>query len=426
VRIAQERTPEGEAPRVRQTAYFVPRAHKVSALGRVLDIESPQLALVFCRTRLEVDELAQTLGGHGFRVEAIHGGMSQDQRERVMRNARGGQVDLLVATDVAARGIDIGHLSHVVNFGVPESPETYVHRVGRTGRAGREGVAITIAEPRERRLIRNIERMMRQHIAVENVPSLSDVHARKLDLTAVAVREALEAGEFGAFKSMAETLAGDFDPLDVAAAALQLAHRATSGDDGGTSANAVEIPDVRPERGPRDGAGGDARPPQDGALRGRAYRDARKAAESVDRGNPNRGPRGGDDTERGPRSPLRQSAGMVRLRVSVGRRAGVKPGDLVGAIANEAGVPPKAIGAIDLADHYSLVEVDASVAERVAAALSRTWVRGQKPEVTPFDPNAREAADAAPPSAAPTRPPYRGGRRPEKGGPPPRGKRPKR
>jgi ATP-dependent RNA helicase DeaD len=397
IRIAQERTPEGEAPRVRQTAYFVPRAHKVPALGRVLDVESPELALVFCRTRLEVDELAQTLGGHGFRVEAIHGGMSQEQRERVMKNARGGQVDLLVATDVAARGIDIGHLSHVVNFGVPESPETYVHRIGRTGRAGREGVAITIAEPRERRLIRNIERTTRQEIAVEAVPSLSDVHARKLDMTRSAAREALESGEFGAFRAMAESLAGEFDPLDVAAAALQLAHRATSGDEAAAGA-ADEIPDFSQfpdERGARPRERRE-RPPE---------RNEPRAPRSAGPRGADQRPAGPSAPERGPRQALRQSAGMVRLRVSVGRRAGLRPGDLVGAIANESGVEVRAIGAIDLADHYTLVEVDESLADRIAGALSRTWLRGQKPEVTRFDPAGGPGgpADAGG---------YRGGRRP--------------
>jgi ATP-dependent RNA helicase DeaD len=422
VRIAQERTPEGEAPRVRQTAYFVPRAHKVPALGRVLDVESPELALVFCRTRLEVDELAQTLGGHGFRVEAIHGGMSQEQRERVMRNARGGQVDLLVATDVAARGIDIGHLSHVVNFGVPESPETYVHRIGRTGRAGREGVAITIAEPRERRLIRNIERTTRTEIAIEAVPSLSDVHARKLDMTRSAAREALESGEFGAFRGMAESLAGEFDPLDVAAAALQLAHRATSGDDSAAGA-ADEIPDLsslsdergarpRERRGDGRGArpGGEARayapaPRGDDARRGDPARESSAPRDGGDarvRGDVTGRPARDDGPERGPRQPLRHSTGMVRLRVSVGRRAGLRPGDLVGAIANESGVDVRAIGAIDLADHYTLVEVDESLADRVAGALSRTWLRGQKPEVSRFESGGGEEPGSS----------YRGGRRP--------------
>jgi ATP-dependent RNA helicase DeaD len=421
VRIAQERTPEGETPRVRQTAYFVPRAHKVPALGRVLDVESPELALVFCRTRIEVDELAQTLGGHGFRVEAIHGGMSQEQRERVMKNARGGQVDLLVATDVAARGIDIGHLSHVVNFGVPESPETYVHRIGRTGRAGREGVAITIAEPRERRLIRNIERTTRTEIAIEAVPSLSDVHARKLDMTRSAVREALESGEFGAFRGMAESLAGEFDPLDVAAAALQLAHRASSGDDGAVAGD-VEITDLsslpdergarpRERRGGERGVrhGGEWRAPGPTARGDDSSREvSREGTLPRDGGDPHARAEGraravrGAGPERGPRQPLRHSTGMVRLRVSVGRRAGLRPGDLVGAIANESGVDARAIGAIDLADHYTLVEVDESLADRVAGALSRTWLRGQKPEVSRFESSGGEEPGSS----------YRGGRRP--------------
>lgn len=177
----------------------------------------------------------------------------------------------------------------------------------------------------------------------------------------------------------------------------------------------------RDERGERRAPStrADHPPPSDGPLRGRAHREARKAAEAGERGA---GPR--DDTESGPRQPLRRTAGMVRLRVSVGRRAGVRPGDLVGAIANESGVQVRSIGAIDLADHYSLVQVDESLAERVAAALSRTWLRGQKPEVTLFDPNAAVPMPAA---APPPRAPYRGGRRPEKGGRPAhRGKRPKR
>jgi multidrug resistance efflux pump len=351
---------------------------KVSALG----VEEQRVNVVI--DLVDPPERWQRLG-HGFRVEAIHGGMSQEQRERVMKNARGGQMDLLVATDVAARGIDIGHLSHVVNFGVPESPETYVHRIGRTGRAGREGVAITIAEPRERRLIRNIERVTRQPIAIEAVPSLSDVHARRLDLTRGAVREALEAGDYEAFRGMAESLAGEFEPLDVAAAALQLAHRAGGGDEQGASALAEEdIPDLSADTA-RERPARDARPER-GARPSRGPRSDAAPWTAPD-ARRERVPRGADDgAERGPRQSLRQSAGMVRLRVSVGRRAGLRPGDLVGAIANESGVNVRAIGAIDLADHYSLVEVDEAVAERVAAALSRAWLRGQRPEVVRFDP----------------------------------------
>ena len=157
VSIPAERAAEGTMPRVRQMAYIVARAHKIAALGRMLDVETPTLAFVFCRTRTEVDQLTETLNGRGYRSEALHGGMSQEQRDRVMRRVRGGATDLLIATDVAARGLDVEQVSHVVNYDVPSAPEAYVHRIGRTGRAGREGVAITLVEPREHRLLRNIE-----------------------------------------------------------------------------------------------------------------------------------------------------------------------------------------------------------------------------------------------------------------------------
>jgi len=381
VLIPRETTAPGDAPRVRQVGYVVPRAHRLAALGRILDVEAPRLALVFCRTRLEVDELAQTLAGRGFRVEALHGGMSQDQRERVMKQARNGLVDLLVATDVAARGIDIGHLSHVVNFGVPESSETYVHRIGRTGRAGREGVAITIAEPREQRLVRNIERQIRQVIALESVPTVNDVRARKLALTSSALRELLEAGELEQYRDVAESLAADFDPLDVAAAAVKLAHAANSGSD---AKDERDIP-----------AAGESRQYGEPA-----------AAES--RGA-ERGPRPRGAPPGGPRPARGNSAGMVRIRVGLGRRGGIRPGDLVGAIANEAGIDARGIGAIDIADSYSLVEVDETVAERVVGALSRARLKGQKVAVS------RDAGDdsgvesdvrgGAPPFR---RPPHRG------------------
>ena len=354
VLIPHETTCAGDTPRVRQVGYVVPRAQRLAALGRILDVESPRLALVFCRTRLEVDELAQTLVGRGFRVEALHGGMSQDQRERVMRNARGGMVDLLIATDVAARGIDIGHLSHVVNFGVPESSETYVHRIGRTGRAGREGVAITIAEPREQRLVRNIERQTGQVIALESVPTVNDVRARKLELTGAALREVLEAGGLEGFRGIVEALAEDFDPLDVAAAAVKLAQ-----DVGAVGAADVKI-GVAPAAESRD-YGASARGPASG--------HSGRRAGVADVGRAARGARG-------------NSAGMIRIRVGIGRRGGVRPGDLVGAIANESGIDARAIGAIDIADAYSLVEVDSMVADRVVSALSRAWLKGQRVQVT--------------------------------------------
>src|SRR5688500_11468014 len=138
--IAREAAPAGEAPKVRQSAYVVARAHKPVALGRVLDVESPEAAIVFCRTREEVDSLTETLNGRGYRAEPLHGGMNQEQRDRVMGRLRSGTADLLVATDVAARGLDVDQLTHVVNYNVPSAPESYVHRIGRVGRADRKSV----------------------------------------------------------------------------------------------------------------------------------------------------------------------------------------------------------------------------------------------------------------------------------------------
>src|SRR5258707_11712016 len=135
-------------PLIRQSAYMVAGAHKPAALGRVLDVEAPTAAIVFCRTREEVDQLTETLNGRGYRAEALHGGMSQEQRDRVMGRLRGGTAELLIATDVAARGLDVDHLTHVVNYNVPSASDSHVHRIGRIGRAGPEGVAITLAEPR--------------------------------------------------------------------------------------------------------------------------------------------------------------------------------------------------------------------------------------------------------------------------------------
>ena len=194
IAIARETTAAGKMPKVRQTAYVVARGHKRAALGRVLDIESPTAALVFCRTRLEVDDLTEALKSRGLRVESLHGGISQAERDRVMKKLRAGTLELVVATDVAARGLDIGHLSHVVNYDVPSSPDVYVHRIGRTGRAGREGVAITLAEPREHWQLKNIERATKQKIEIGSVPTVADLRAKRLELTRASLREALLGG----------------------------------------------------------------------------------------------------------------------------------------------------------------------------------------------------------------------------------------
>ena len=329
VLVAREQTPAGSLPKVRQVAYVVPRGQKVAALGLVLDIEAPTLALVFCRTRVEVDGLAENLGGHGYQVQALHGGMTQEQRDRVMKRTRSGNVDVLVATDVAARGLDIEQITHVVNFNVPESPQTYVHRIGRTGRAGREGVAITFAEPREHRLMKSIEQLTRQRIAVEKLPTVLDVRAKQLELTRAALREAILADGLDSYRVVVEALAEEFDVMDIAAAAVQLAHAASEGT--GTREDVAIPAEAPPTRSSAKASG---------------------------------------------RSP-----GMARIFIGAGRLAKMRPADLVGAIVNEAGVDAGAIGAIEVADRYSTVELPEDLVDRVVLALRKTTIKGKKQTV---------------------------------------------
>jgi ATP-dependent RNA helicase DeaD len=345
VRIALGREPSAaeETPLVRQIGYLVARAHKPDALGRVLDMEAPDAAIVFCRTRAEVEQLTETLAGRGHRAEALHGGMTQDQRDRVMNRVRSGGADLLIATDVAARGLDIEHLTHVINYNVPSAPEAYVHRIGRVGRAGREGVAITLTEPREHRMIKAIERLTKRRIAIEKVPTVTDLRARRLEITQAALEDALVVGDLDQYRVVVESLADEYDVLDIALAAVRLAHEATGGD-----VDEREIPAVADKggRGPR----------RDGDRR------------ETDRGGADR---------RGDRP--RADGETTRVFLNLGREAGVRPQDLVGAIAGESRLSGRDIGAIEIADRFSLVEVPESSADEVIEALRQTTIKGKRP-----------------------------------------------
>lgn len=324
--LEQKKVAAGKLPKVRQTAYVVARAQKVAALGRVLDLEMPTLALVFCRTRTEVDGLVESLGGRGYQAEALHGGMTQAQRDRVMKRTRAGTLDLLIATDVAARGLDIEQLSHVINFDVPESPAAYVHRIGRTGRAGREGVAITLTEPREHRMLRSIEQVTGQKIEITQMPTAFDVRAKRLEVTRASIREAILGDGLEGYRVVVESLAGEFDVMDIAAAAVQLAHEATAG----PAEEEVELPMAAPT------------------------------------------------PERSARPKARRTAGMARIFIGAGRKANMRPADLVGAIVNEAGIDAAAIGVIEIADAFSLVELAEEAVDPVVAALRATKIKGKR------------------------------------------------
>jgi ATP-dependent RNA helicase DeaD len=333
----------GEAPLVRQSAYLVARAHKPAALGRILDVEAPTAALVFCRTREEVDRLTETMNGRGYRAEALHGGMSQEQRDRVMGRLRTGTADLILATDVAARGLDIEQLTHVVNYDVPSAPDSYVHRIGRVGRAGREGVAITLAEPREHRMLKTIERVTKQRIPIETLPTVADLHARRLDLTRAALQETLMGDDLERFRVVVETLTDEFDVMEVALAAVKLAHGA-----GGPEADDDEIPQPVPGTG-----AGSVRP-------GRARREPAGRADRRDRA---------------------VAGAMTRIFVGLGRKAGIRPQDLVGAIAGESRLSGRDVGAIEIADNFSLVEVPRSVVDEVISALRASTIKGKRATV---------------------------------------------
>ena len=360
VRIDRGVVPAGSAPKVRQTAYIVSRAHKMETLGRVLDVEQPTSAIVFCRTRTEVDELTETMNSRGYRAEALHGGLSQEQRDRVMKKFRANTTDLLIATDVAARGLDVQHVSHVVNYDVPSAADAYVHRIGRTGRAGREGVAITLAEPREHRLLRNIEHATKQKIEIATVPTVADLRARRLELTRASLRETILAGGLDAFRVVVDSLSQEFDVMDVAAAAVKQADAR----DGGAADEEIPAPAVRPDRAARS-----ERP----ATGHRGLPDDREVPRAVrERASGAERPRSGK-SER-----PKQDWEVARLYIGAGRKAKIRPGDLVGAIANETGLDARVIGSIQIADRFSLVEVPEASADAIIEVLRTTTIKGKK------------------------------------------------
>src|SRR4051812_43957110 len=351
-------------PQVHQSSYEVPRARKIDALTRILDAETPQSTMIFCRTKAGVDELGEALMARGYAVETIHGDLSQAQRDRVMRRFRSGQADVLIATEVAARGLDIPDVSHVINFDIPESAEAYVHRIGRTGRAGRTGEAITLVTPREVRWLRQIERTTRARIEPRRLPTLADVAERRREALKEQIRAVLTAEDDG-FSSYLDTindLADEHDAAEIAAAILKLYAEET----GRTTTPEQQEDDI-----------------------------ATFAAVAP----PARGPRG--------------EAGMVRLFLNVGRNQGARPQDFVGAIANEAGIPGRAIGAIDIFDDYTFVDIPREFVDRVLAAMRGARIKGRpvNAEVARMDgaPGPRDRGGRGPVPSA--RPPFVGGGR---------------
>jgi ATP-dependent RNA helicase DeaD len=357
IQIAREPVAKGAAPKVRQTAYIIPRNRKLEVLGRVLDLENPASALVFCRTRTEVDNLTERLSAHGYRAQAMHGGITQEQRTRVIKRLKEGAIDLVVATDVAARGLDIENLELVVNYDVPVSPDSYVHRIGRVGRAGREGVAITLSDPRESRLLKLFERHTKGRIELAQVPTVADLRARRLEMTRAALRETILAGDLDHFRVCVESLAQEHDLMAIALAAVKLAHQASGGDKDGEDQDEQDFapPSFASSSPPRN------------AREGR-HREPREERPREDRH----------------REPERPSGPTARVYVGAGRNSGVRPQDLVGAFANESGIEGRRIGAIEISDKYSIVELPEDALDNVVAAMKKAMIKGRKVTIRRF------------------------------------------
>ncbi len=333
---------EDEGPPQKELVFLVRRQHKLATIQRLLELEEPEGALLFCRTRADVDGLAAGLDEHGVRAEALHGGLTQSERDRVLQRLRSGACSVLVATDVAARGLDVDRLTHVINVELPRTPDTYVHRIGRVGRAGRTGVAITLAEPRQRRLLQNISRHVQRMLPVAELPSVDDLKAFRREKLRTRVRRAASVEDLDRWKELVQDLADELEVEDVAAAALYML-----ADAAGMLGEEREIPAVREQRQHQE-------------------RQRHRRQE---------GPR----PPSGRRPPPTQD--WTRLYVGLGSKLGVRPRDLVGAIAGETGLPGRAIGAIRITPRFSLVEVPSSEADRVIEALRNTKIRGRAPFV---------------------------------------------
>jgi ATP-dependent RNA helicase DeaD len=359
------------ATNIRQRYWVVSGMHKLDALTRILEAESFEAMLVFTRTKQSTVELAEKLEARGFAAAPLNGDIPQPQRERTVARLKAGQVDILVATDVAARGLDVERIDHVVNYDVPYDTESYVHRIGRTGRAGRKGEAILFIAPRERNMLRAIERATRQTIEAMNLPSVDAVNARRIAKFKQRVTEAVAQGETGAYRPVLEQLELEtgLPMIDIAAALASMSHGNTPLLLAAKTERAADAParpaEPRPaelraaERQPTE-----PRPVAAPPMPARPTRARPPAAREPPR-------------ERTHTVPAR-AAEMETFRVEVGSVHGIKPGHIVGAIANEAGIEGTHIGRVDIREDYSYVDLPEGMPKPIFKELQKVRVVGRE------------------------------------------------
>ncbi|MCW4453359.1 DEAD/DEAH box helicase [Flavobacterium sp. MXW15] len=357
---------------IRQRYWWVSGLHKLDALTRILEVEPFDAMIVFARTKAATEELAEKLQARGLAAAAINGDMQQAQRERTIQQLKDAKLDILVATDVAARGLDVERISHVLNYDIPYDTESYVHRIGRTGRAGRSGEAILFVTPREKGMLRAIERATRQPIEEMQLPTVDAVNDHRVSKFMDRISETLEGGEIDFYRDLLQRYEGENNvpAIDIAAALAKLLQgdtpfllsppvrgpreeRAPRGERPGAGERPARF-EPRFERGPRREEG--ERAPR--AARGEAEFEARPRREIAPRGEP--------------------EFGMETYRIEVGHVHGVKPANIVGAIANEAGLESRYIGRIDIHDDYSVLDLPAEMPSDLLQHLKKVWVSGQQ------------------------------------------------
>ncbi|MBS0556438.1 MAG: DEAD/DEAH box helicase [Proteobacteria bacterium] len=374
------------AANIRQRYWYVSGVHKLDALTRILEAESFEAMLVFMRTKQATEEIAQKLQARGFAAAAINGDVIQAQRERTIQQLKDGQIDILVATDVAARGLDVERISHVLNYDIPTDTEAYVHRIGRTGRAGRSGEAILFVAPREKRLLQAIERATRQPITEMQLPSVEAVNDRRVAKFTQRITDTLAGDDLAPFRQLIEQYERERNvpAIEIAAALARLVQGKQplllkpAEREPRQSHKPVFEKSSRHERTPSHAHEGSAgsRPTRTHDAPSRQHRDER---------------------------PRQAEAGFETFRINVGNAHGVRPGNIVGAIANEAGLDAKHIGRIDIRDRYTLLDLPEGMPEETFRLLKTVRVAGQRLLISRMG----DATEPAPTHGKPRKPAFR-------------------
>jgi len=361
------------AETIRQRFWPVQGFNKLDALTRILEAEPFDAMLIFVRTKLATVDLSEKLEARGYASAPLNGDVPQNQRERTVERLKQGKLDIVVATDVAARGLDVNRISHVVNYDIPADTEAYVHRIGRTGRAGREGDAILFVTPREKRMLYAIESATRKKIDIMDLPSTDIINNKRIEKFKQRITETIDGVDLSLFSRLIEQYQHEHDvpPLQIAAALAQLLQGDSPFLLQGVEHQAMNRGWDKEDQPRRDSKKRGDRFKKEGAYSDRRKRDTapgrRSSPES--RRDAGSGPRGND----GP-----PSEGMERYRLAVGHDHGVMPGNIVGAIANEAGITGKSIGRINIYDDYSLIDLPAGMPNDTFHALRKIWVAGHR------------------------------------------------